>query len=322
MRAEHVRVAHRAAHDAAQDVSAPLVGGEHAVRHQEAGRAQVVGDHLERRVQLAVCIARFDADRILRRADQAAEEVDLVVVVDALEDRRDALQAHAGVDRRARQVEPLARELLVLHEDEVPDLDEPVAVFLRRARGAAPDMVAVVEEDLRARAAGTGVAHAPEVVVGRDPDDLLVRQTGDFLPQLERFVVVGVDGRQEPVGGKAELLGDQGPRELDRTVLEIVAEREVAEHLEEGVVAGGVADVLQVVVLAAGAHAFLRRHRAVVGAVLGAGEDVLELDHAGVGEQQRRVVARHEGRGCDDLVPRLPEIIQKFRADLVDAAHE
>jgi hypothetical protein len=46
------------------------------------------------------------------------------------------------------------------------------------------------------------------------------------------------------------------------SVLEIVAEREVAQHLEEGVVARRVADVFQVVVLAAGAHAFLRGHGA------------------------------------------------------------
>ena len=93
---------------------------------------------------------------------------------------------------------------------------------------------------------------------------------------------------------QAETLGDEVPGELDGDVLEVVAEREVAEHLEEGVVAGGIADVLQVVVLAAGAHAFLRRRRALVVALLGAGEDVLELHHAGVGEQQRRVVARHQ----------------------------
>ena len=43
----------------------------------------------------------------------------------------------------------------------------------------------------------------------------------------------------------------------DGLPLEVVAEREVAEHLEKGVVAGGVADVFQVVVLAAGAHALL-----------------------------------------------------------------
>ena len=80
----------------------------------------------------------------------------------------------------------------------------------------------------------------------------------------------------------------------DRLALEVVAEGEVAEHLEEGVVARGVADVLEVVVLAARAHAALRAGRAHVGALLLAEEHVLELHHAGVGEQQRRIVAGHE----------------------------
>ena len=56
-----------------------------------------------------------------------------------------------------------------------------------------------------------------------------------------------------------EVLGQQLPGEQDRALLEIVAEGEIAEHLEEGVVARGVADIVEVVVLAAGAHAFLRR---------------------------------------------------------------
>jgi hypothetical protein len=51
-------------------------------------------------------------------------------------------------------------------------------------------------------------------------------------------------------------------------VLEVVAEGEVAEHLEEGVVPGGVADIVEVVVLAAGAHAFLAGGGAHVVAVL------------------------------------------------------
>ena len=58
----------------------------------------------------------------------------------------------------------------------------------------------------------------------------------------------------------------------DRALLEIIAEGEIAEHLEEGVVARGVADIVEVVMLAAGAHAFLRRGRAREGRLLGAGE--------------------------------------------------
>ena len=41
---------------------------------------------------------------------------------------------------------------------------------------------------------------------------------------------------------------------MDRLALEIIAEAEIAEHLEEGVMPGGIADILQVVVLAARAH--------------------------------------------------------------------
>jgi hypothetical protein len=84
-----------------------------------------------------------------------------------------------------RQVDPRAvLELLELHEDEVPDLDEPVAVLIRRAGRAAPDMIAVIVEDLGAGAAGPGRAHRPEIVVGRDADDRLVRQAGDLLPEI------------------------------------------------------------------------------------------------------------------------------------------
>jgi hypothetical protein len=74
-------------------------------------------------------------------------------------------------------------------------------------------------------------------------------------------------------------------------------------------------------VLAAGAHAFLRRHRAVVGPLLDAGEDVLELHHAGIGEHQCRVVARDKRGGGHDLVPGLGKIIEEARPDFVDAAH-
>ena len=94
---------------------------------------------------------------------------------------------------------------------------------------------------------------------------LLVRQAGDLLPQVDGLVVLGIDGDQQLVRRQAEFLGDQVPGQLDRLFLEIVAEGEIAEHLEEGVVARGIADILQIVVLAAGAHAFLRRGGADIG---------------------------------------------------------
>ncbi len=263
-----------------------------------------------------------DARCLLRSFDQRAKQIDIVIVVLALQHGRHALKSHAGIDRGTRKVDALfLRQLLILHEDEVPDLDEAVAVFLRRAGGAAPDLIAVIVEDLRTGTARAGIAHRPEIIAGRNADDLFVRKPGDLLPEVEGFVVRVIDGHQQALGVETEFLGDQVPGKLDRPFLEIIAEGEIAEHLEKGMVARGIADIVEVVVLAAGADAFLRRRCRPVGALFQAREDVLELYHAGIGEHQRRVVARHERARRHDLVAVRLEIVEEGRPDIIHAAH-
>ena len=227
-----------------------------------------------------------------------------------------------SIDGRGRSTRLPSGKLLVLHEDEIPDFDKAIALGFRTARRAAPDMLAVIVENFRARTARPGVAHGPEIVAAGNAQDLSSRQAGDLLPQPERLVVVDIDGRQQLIRRHAVFLGHQIPGQLDGALLEVVAEREIAEHLEKGVVARGVADIVEVVVLAAGAHAFLRRHRARIGPLFQAGEDVLELHHAGIGEHQRRVVARHERRRRHDFVPLAREVAEEGRPDIVDAGHD
>ncbi len=315
--AQDVGVAHGAAHDPAHDVAAALVGGAHAVGDQEAGGAQVVDDDLVRELRLA---AGRHAGGRLAGIDQGAEEVDVVVGVDALQHGGDALEAHAGVDLRLGQVAAGAvGELLPLHEDVVPDLDEPVAVLVRAAGGAAGDGVAVVVEDLGVGAARAGVAHGPEVLL--QPHDAVVAEAGDFLPQLRGVLVLGMDRDHQPVHRKAQVAVDEGPGQLDGAFLEVVAEGEVAEHLEEGLVAAGVADVVQVVVLAAGADALLRGGDAQGRRGLGAGEHVLERHHAGVDEQQGRIALRDQRRRRHHGVAVAFEVPQELFADVVQARH-
>ena len=279
----------------------------------------MVGDHAQRRLHRPL---RIGAGQVGDGADQRDEQIDVVIVVLALQHGGDALQPHAGIDRRLRQRQAIARRKLIeLHEDEIPDLDEAVAVFIRRAGRPAGNLVAVIEEDFRTRAARAGVAHLPEIVRRRDADDLGIRQPCDLLPQRVRFVVFGIHRDQQAVFRQPVFLGDQIPRQLDRAFLEIIAEREIAEHLEERVVPRGVADIVEVVVLAAGADAFLRRGGALIRPLLHAGKNVLELHHAGIGEHQRRIVARHQRRRRHDLVAVGREIVQKRRPDFVNAAH-
>src|SRR5690606_3754444 len=140
-------------------------------------------------------------------------------------------------------------------------------------------------------------------------------------PDVEGLVVVMEDGDREAFGIEAEFLRHQPPGEGDRVVLEIVAEGEVPQHLEEGVVPRGIAHVVEVVVLAAGAHAFLGGNGALVGPRLDAGEDVLERHHPRIGEHQCGVVVGHQRRAFDPLVAVFLEIVQKGRSDVTYRLH-
>src|SRR6266581_5123704 len=119
--------------------------------------------------------------------------------------------------------------------------------------------------------------------------------------------------------GKPFRRSQQFPGVGDGFLLEIIAEGEIAKHLEERVVALGKADVFKVVMLAAGTHAFLRGGGARIGALFEAEEHILELVHPGIGEEQRRIAMRHERRAPQALVPLALKEAQEHFADLIPA---
>ena len=243
-----------------------------------------------------------------------------------LQDGSQALEAHACVHARRGQTSDAAVFSHVeLHEHVVPNLDEAVAIFIRAAGRAAWDVVTVVVEDFRTRAARAGVGHHPEVValvaatfVVANANHALGWQANFFGPNVIGFVVFLVDGGQQTLRGQLVDLGQQLPRPLERLTLEVVTKRPVAQHFKEGVVARGVAHVFQVVVFATGAQAGLHRGGTHVRALVFAQEHVFELDHARVGEHQGGVVARHQwARGHDGVAFGLEEV-QKCFANIGD----
>src|SRR5688572_6548936 len=310
--AELVAVADCAADDAPEHVAAAVIAGSDAVDDEEGAGADMVRDHAQAGARRVLGVSRFDGG-----PDEIPEQVDVVVGVHALHHGSGALEAHAGVDRGLRKRSQLAvGRALELHEHEVPDLDVAVALLVLRAGRPAGDPGAVVIEDLGARAAGPGVAHRPEVRLLVHAREALRVDPDRVDPELGRLVVVLEDRDPELLRRDLQRAGDEVPGELDCIRLEVVAEAEVAEHLEESVVARGVADVLEVVVLAARAHAALRARRPPVAALVLAEEDVLELDHAGIREQERRVVARHERRRRHHRMAARAEELQERRPEL------
>ena len=301
-------VAQRAANDAAQHVTAPLVGRENAVIDKERRGAGMIRDHLQR-----VGPEVGGAGYFRGGSDQGPEQVDLVIAGDALQHRCGSLQPHARVHGRLGQRGQFSGFVaVILHEHQVPDFNEAVALVCAHAGRAAFNPRSVVVEDLRTGAAGTGVAHRPEVAAGAQAGDARIVEPGHLLPALGRLVVVLVDRDQQPLGGQRQVFGYEFPCQADGLLLEIVSETEIAQHLEERVVPGRVPHVFQVIVLAARPEAALHGHRARVRRLVAPQEDVLELHHAGVGEQQRGVVMRDQRRtGQMPVVVPLKELHER-----------
>src|ERR687894_2907318 len=124
--------------------------------------------------------------------------------------------------------------LLVLVEDEVPDLDKSCSpligagtVLRVEGRVSFGELLAIVVVDLRARSAGAGVARwSPPVLAPGEAEDAVF---GDahahpvFLRlQVLGGVLVALENRDtEPIRPKFEVLGEELTGPLDGLLLEV-----------------------------------------------------------------------------------------------------
>ncbi|RIH82052.1 hypothetical protein Mrose_03476 [Calidithermus roseus] len=322
--AQQVAKAHRAAQQAAHHVTAPGVGESDAVGEDEAHRAGVLGDDPVGHRGGALVAHPREFDDL---GDEGAELVGLVEVGDALHHHRHPRQPHPGVDvGPGKGLEHSPVLAVVLGEDQVPDLHEAVALagLIVVGPGVAAELGAAVVVDLRARPAGPvgtlgGRVLRPEVLVGAEAVDVLRGQPHVLGPVLEGLVVLLVDGDVDAVGVEAQPLGrgEELPGPLDGLLLEVVAEGEVAQHLEDGLVAVGAPHVLDV----AGAHRLLAGGHAAPLALVArkyrflAHEVGLERGHAGVDEQEGGVVLRDHAEGGQPQVPLALEEAEELLAD-------
>ena len=302
-----------AAQQAAQHVAATLVARKDPVGDHEVDGARVVGDDAQAAAGALVVIVDVGLARdALAQGDEALHEVAVVERALVLHDGGHALEAHARVEVAVRQLGHGAVLLaVVLREHEVPELQETVAVAAGGTLGpAASHVLALVVVDLGAGTAGTGGSGSPEVVVDAQPRDVVLGNT-QGTPDVVRLVVIGEHGEVQAVDRELEDLRDEleGPRA--RLLLGDPAKGEVAEHLEEAGVAAVRADDVDVV----GADALLAGAGADLAHGLLALVVLLELVHAGVGQEQRRVV-RHKRGAREELAAPVLEELEVGRADL------
>src|SRR5580692_11796963 len=214
--AESVAVAHGASDDPPQHVTAAFVRGPDTVDDQKTAGADVIGDDSER--------GRIDfsgAGETRCGADQIAKQIDVIVGLDALHDRRDALETGTGIHRGLGQRRQGAiGGAIVLHENQVPDLDKAIPLLIGGPRRPTRHLGTVIEEDLATRTARSGVAHGPEIrlrahaLYARRIDADLAR------PYLRRLVIIAVHRDPEPCRVELQSSRDEVPRQSDRLALE------------------------------------------------------------------------------------------------------
>ena len=140
-----------AAHQAPQHVAAVLVRRDDAVGDEEAHAARVVGEDPHRAVDLEGLAVALAAE-LLAEVDERADLVGLEHRRRALHDRRQAVEAEPRVDVVRRQRgERVDRVLVVLHEHEVPVLQEALVLAARQVVLLA-ELEPAVEVELAARA--------------------------------------------------------------------------------------------------------------------------------------------------------------------------
>ena len=311
--AQQATVEHGTAEQAAKDVLATLVTGENAVRDHKVDGTRVICDDAQGAASTGVIVGVIGlAADLLAQLDEVLHQIAVVVSGLVLHDGGHALQTHARIEVAVRQLRHGAILLaVVLGKDEIPELQEAVAVAAGLAVGAAAaDLLAHVKVDLGARTAGAGGASGPEVVVLAQAGDVILGNA-QRAPHVMGLVVFGKDGEVQAIERQLELLGNELKGPSAGLLLGDAAKGEVAEHLEEGQVTAVFADAIDVV----GADALLAGDRADLLHGLLALVVLLKLVHTGVGKQQRRVVG-DEGRRRIELKTALLKEVEELRADL------
>ena len=107
--------------------------------------------------------------------DQRAHQIRIIIIMLALQQRRNPLKPHPGINRLLIQRRHRSIfELFILHEDQVPDLDKTVTVFFGAARRSSPNMIAMIVKNLSARSTGARGTHHPKIIIRGNSDDPII----------------------------------------------------------------------------------------------------------------------------------------------------
>ena len=173
--------------------------------------------------------------------------IDLKEVVNSLSDTGKSFKSHTciniGMSKRSVIVVTV---VFKLSENEVPELDKSVALTADVTVGtAAAVFLSPVVVNLGTGAAGT-CAVLPEVILLAEAYHMTLTNADFLCPDVVGLVVVKIDADIELFGIHFHYFGAEFPCPAYSVTLEIIAEREIAEHLEISSVTCSLADIFNI----------------------------------------------------------------------------
>ena len=120
--------------------------------------------------------------------------------MDTLHHRGDALQTHPRIHGgRGERVQIALSIAVVLHENEIPNLDVTIKIIIVTTRWPTRHLRSMIVKNFRAGATRAGITHLPKIIL------IEARQSGwihaDFIhPNLGRFIVADVNRYPQSLG--------------------------------------------------------------------------------------------------------------------------
>ena len=234
--------------DTTEYVATAVVGRHDTVGDHEGHRTGVVGHDTYRYVALlaARCLILDATGELADEITKILQRIDVEDGSYILNGDGETLETHTGIDVLLREVTVVSLTIVIkLREYDVPDFHVTVALAAHDVLRAVSVLLTTIIVDLGTWSARSG-AVLPEVVFLTELVDVVLRDMHHILPDVIRLLIVYINRRIQTVRIQADTLGQELPCPWNRFLLEVIAEREVSEHLKEGTVAGCLTNILQV----------------------------------------------------------------------------
>ena len=252
----------------------------------------MVGDDTQSHVCLVIGMVS-DVCNLADMLHDVLNGVHFKEVVHALHDASQTFQTHTRINVLVFHFGVMSVAVAVeLAEYQVPDFDITVAVTANAASWlSAALFLATVEIDFRTRTTWARAVF-PEVIFSAQPLHVRGCNTHVLCPEVICFIIVFKDGNIQLIDWHFQFFGEEFPCPFDCLLLEVVAEREVAQHFKIGAVTGSLSNPFDIRcpdALLTGGDPYIRRNSL-------SQEVLFQRCHTGVDEQQALVALRNQGK--------------------------